>query len=205
MNASCCDQDLLSGPSSSQAARDLGVRGFMTLWRRERRPITELTNNVGMVRMLSAAGRLELDDDGILVGVHGLVARPTAHRIEHAGRSIHTWCALDAIGVPAALALDATAITACPRCGVEMRVALLGGEPSAEPDLRLWLPGGPCSHLIDDFCRYANLYCSPEHLASVVPADQPGQAVDVAAAAAIGRTTWRDVAALTQDLTEEAL
>jgi Alkylmercury lyase len=203
MNASCRDQDLLSGVGSSQTARDLGVRGFITLWRGERRPITELTNNVGMVRALSAAGRLELDDDGILVAVHGLVARPTAHRIEHARGSIHTWCALDAIGIPAALALDATAITACPRCDVEVRVVLRGGESSAEPGVRLWLPSGPCSHLVDDFCRHANLYCSPEHLASVVPAGQPGQAVDVAAAAAIGRTSWHDVAELTQHLTEE--
>jgi hypothetical protein len=114
--------------------------------------------------------------------------------------------AIDHSGVDAAVVervIDDTAITTCPRCGVAVRVVLRGGEPSAEPELRLWLPGGPCSHLIDDFCRHANLYCSPGHLGSVVPASQPGQAVDVAAAAAIGRTSWREVAELTQHLTEE--
>jgi hypothetical protein len=175
----------------------------MTLWRGERRPITELTTDVRMSKALSAGGRLEIDDDGFLVGVHGLVARTTTHRIEHAGGTVHTWCALDAIGIPAALLLDATAITACPCCGVELRVPVRAGDPSAEPDVRLWLPSGPCSHLVEDFCRHANLYCSTTHLTSVVPRDQPGQAIDVAAAAAIGRATWRDVAALGQDLTRE--
>ena len=203
MTAPRCDEDLLSGPYGSQAARDLGVRGFIALWRDERRAITELTTELPMARALSAAGRLELDDHDILVGVHGLAARATPHRIEHAGGTVHTWCALDAIGIPAALVLDATAVTACPCCGDELRVSLRAGHPSADPDVRLWLPAGPCSHLVEDFCRHTNLYCNPAHLASVVPPDQPGQAIDVAAAAATGRPTWRDVAAAKQDLRGE--
>jgi hypothetical protein len=198
-----CDGDLLSGPRASEAARALGVRGFIALWRGERQAITELTTDVPMARALSAAGRLELDDHDILVGVHGLTARTTTHRIEHAGGTVHTWCALDAIGIPAALGLDAAAVTACAWCGVELRVVLWAGDPSADPDVRLWLPTGPCSHLVEDFCRHTNLYCNPAHRASVVPPDQPGQAIDVAEAAAIGRTTWRDVAAISQDLIGE--
>ncbi len=157
-----------------------------------------------MVRTLTAAGRLEVDDDGLLVGVHGLTARATAHRIEHAGGTVHTWCALDAIGIPAAVALDATAVTTCPHCSVELRVVIQAGHASALPDVCLWLPGGPCSHLVEDFCRHANLYCSRDHLMAVVPPDRPGRAVDVAEAAAIGRINWRDVAAARQLLEEQS-
>ena len=198
MTAPRVDDDFLSGPFGSDAARDLGVKGFLTLWRGERRAITELTTDLPMIRALTAAGRVELDDAGILVGAHGLTARATAHRIEHAGGRVNTWCALDAIGIPAALTLTATAVTACPHCGSELRVLLEAGRARAHPDVFLWLPGGPCSHLVEDFCRHANLYCSRDHLTAVVPPDRPGQAVDVAEAAAIGRLIWRDVAAAGQ-------
>jgi hypothetical protein len=200
----CCDGDFLNAPLDSQAARDLAVRGFLTLWRGERQAISELTTDLPMVRTLTAAGRLEVDDDGLLVGVDGLTARATAHRIEHAGRTVHTWCALDAIGIPAAFALDATAATTCPHCSVELRVMIHAGHASALPDVCLWIPGGPCSHLVEDFCRHANLYCSRDHLMAVVPPDGPGRAVDVAEAAAIGRTNWRYVAAARQLMEEQS-
>jgi len=200
----CCDDDFLSGPFRTEAARDLGVRGFMTLWRGERRAISELTADVPLVGALTAAGRLELDDDGILVGAHGLTARATAHRIEHAGGTVNTWCSLDAIGIPAALTIAATAVTACPHCGSELRVMLQTGRASAQPDVRLWIPGGRCSHLVEDFCQHANLYCSRQHLAAVVSPDRPGRAVDVAEAAAIGRVTWHDVAEARHVLDEQS-
>jgi hypothetical protein len=68
----------------------------------------------------------------------------------------------------------------------------------------LWLPGGPCSHLVEDFCRHANLYCSRDHLTAVVPPDRTGQTVDVGEAAAIGRLSWRDVAVAGQLPDEQA-
>ena len=198
------DDDFLSGSFGSEAARDLAVRGFLALWRGERRAITELTTDLPMVRALTAAGRVELDDAAILVGARGLTARATAHRIEHAGGTVNTWCALCAIGIPAALTLTATAVTACPHCGSELRVLLQAGRARAQPDVSLWLPGGPCSQLVEDFCRHANLYCSRDHLTAVVRPDRPGQAIDVAEAAAIGRLTWRDVAAAGQLLEEQS-
>ena len=204
MTDSCCDNNLLSGAEASRSARDhLGVRGFVALWRGERRTVTELTTDLATVQALRDAGRLELGDDGVLVGVHGLVARPTSHRIEHSGGNVHTWCAFDAIGIPAALGLDATAVTACAHCAAEVRVTFRDGEPGAGAGVRLWVPGGSLSHLVADFCRHANLYCNPEHLAAVVSSDQPGRSVDVGEAASIGRHTWRDVAAIGHELIEE--
>ena len=204
MTAPRLDNDFLSRPFGTEAARELSVRGFVALWRGERRAITELTPDLPMLGALTAAGCIELDDAGILLGAHGLTARATAHRIEHAGGSVNTWCALDAIGIPAALTLTATAVTVCSHCGNELRVMLEASRASAQPDVSLWLPGGPCSHLVEDFCRHANLYCSRDHLTAVVPPDRPGRAVDVAEAAAIGRLTWRDVAAVRQLLEERS-
>lgn len=192
----CCDAVSLDGPNAAAAARQLGALGFVALWRGERPAVATLSDDPAVVDALVRAGRLEVDDSGVLVGVHGLVARTTRHRIEHASRVVHTWCALDAIGSPAELAIDATALTSCPTCGAGLRVVLRGGEPVDTGEmLRLWLPEGRCDHLIQDFCNHANLYCSPDHLTATVAKGSPAQIVTVADAAAIGRQTWQDAAA----------
>lgn len=193
--AEACRGDALAGPAASPvSAAVLGLRGFVALWRGERPRIDALTDDAAAVEALVAAGRLEVDEDGVLVGVHGLVARSTVHRIEHGDGVAHTWCALDAIGIPAALAIDAVAVTGCPACGATLRVVVRHGVPEDDGRLRLWLPGGECTHLVKDFCGHANLYCDAGHLAAAVPAGMPGAAVTVSEAAALGRATWDDVA-----------
>jgi hypothetical protein len=187
--------DLPAGPGVSATGRQLCVAGFVALWRGERLSVADLADDTATVEALVDAGRLELDDQGVVVGVHGLAARPTAHRVEHAGGVVHTWCALDAIGIPAALALDAAAVTTCPACDAALRVALHGGVPARDSDLRLWLPGGQCTHLVEDFCRHANLYCTADHVASNVAPGTPGLAVTVTDAADIGHVEWADVSA----------
>lgn len=193
MAEGCCD-DVLAGSSAS--ARRFAVGGFVALWRGERPCVGELTDDGPTVEALVAGGRLEVDADARLVGVHGLVARPTAHRIEHAGGVAHTWCAFDAVGIPAALGIDAAAVTSCPACGTRLRVGVHHGVPEDDGRVRLWLPSGECTHLVEDFCRHANLYCDADHLAAVVRLGTPGTAVTVTEAAALGRVTWDDVAAL---------
>lgn len=120
------------------------------------------------------------------------MARPTAHRIEHAGGSVHTWCALDAVGIPAALGIDATAATSCPACGAELTLLLRSGAPVGG-ECRLWIPSGECAHLVEDFCRHANLFCTAEHMSARLP-QLAGRSVTVTEAASIGRTVWRNVA-----------
>jgi hypothetical protein len=196
----CCDPVFLDGPDAAAAAGRLGVLGFVALWRGQRPAVASLCDDSTVVEAQKHAGRLEVDDAGLLVGVHGLVARTTRHRIDHAAGAVHTWCALDAIGIPAALAIDATAVTSCPTCDVELRVELCQGEPvDTEEPLRLWLPEGICDHLVEDFCDHANLYCSPEHLSATVPKGSPGRIATVADAVAIGRQTWDDAAAALGD------
>jgi hypothetical protein len=195
-----CDPVSLDGPDAAAAAGRLGVLGFVALWRGQRPAVASLCDDAAVVEAQMHAGRLEVDDAGLLVGVHGLVARTTRHRIDHTAGAVHTWCALDAIGIPAALAIDATAVTSCPTCHVELRVELREGEPvDTEERLRLWLPEGRCDHLVEDFCSHANLFCSPEHLTATVPKGSPGRIVTVADVAAIGRQTWDDAAAALGD------
>jgi hypothetical protein len=99
--AGCCAAvgDLPAGPGVSATGRQLCVEGFVALWRGERLSVADLADDTATVQALVDAGRLELDDQGVVVGAHGLTARPTAHRIQHADGVVHTWCAFDAIGI----------------------------------------------------------------------------------------------------------
>jgi hypothetical protein len=190
-----CDRGIaIDGPDDSGAVRRFSVKGFVALWGRQRVIAADLFDDPTVIASLTRSGRVEIDDDGILVAVHGLAARPTRHRIEHHDGTTHTWCALDAIGIPAALDLTADAVTSCPTCETELRVHLDQGVPAPHPDVILWLPATTCEHLVNDFCNHANLYCSPAHLATTVPPTSNGTAITVAEVADIGRHTWSDAA-----------
>lgn len=192
-SADACSGSLDSGVGP--VGLDLAVAGFAAVWRRAALRPEELVSDgtaVEVAAALAAAGRAELDEAGRLIGIHGLTLRETRHRIEHVTGRHHTWCALDSIGIPAALGLDAVAVTDCPGCGHELRVDIVAGEPD-ETGVVLWLPGGSDEHLLADFCAAADLYCSEEHLRRVVESARVGTTVDVGSAATLGREIWADV------------
>lgn len=91
------------------------------------------------IQALVDAGRIELDGDRI-VGVGGLTLNTTGHALSLAGSQMHTWCALDAVGIPAALGLTATVTTGCPRCGERILVQVAYGAATAAGPVRLFCP-----------------------------------------------------------------
>lgn len=197
-NDACCDfgGGILRADLPEEAVR-LASAGFRRLWRRDAVSPEDLLPDDGAAVAVASAlverGRAELDGAGRVVGIHGLTLRETRHRFVHDGVAHNTWCAFDSIGIPAALALDAVAHTDCPACGRVLRVGFHGGEPEKE-ELALWLPAPADGHLMAQFCASADLYCSIDHLEQRIDtAKTPGTALDLAAAAALGRTTWADV------------
>ncbi len=140
-------------------------------------------------------GAIEIDAEGRVVGAHGLTRRETQHEIATSDHTWHTWCAFDAIGIPAALELDATVRTRCAGCGAPIEVVVRGGAPSADGGPVLWQPGGPCSHVMDDFCAAANLFCAAGHLERWRTREgrPPGRPLTLRDAADQGRRVWSDV------------
>ncbi|MGH9041594.1 MAG: organomercurial lyase [Acidimicrobiia bacterium] len=187
-------------PAVAQAVRRIGISGFWALWSGQNTTLPQLLGDDSRAVSEAAAylrsrGRLELSESGELVAVHGLVRRPTQHRIEHDAGTVNTWCALDAIGIPAALAIDARARTGCATCGVELAVSLSGGVPDPAPEAVLWYPEVRHGHLVDDFCAGANLFCSSGHLDDWrASAGTEGAVLTVDEVAELGREAWSDVA-----------
>jgi len=195
----CCDiGNSLLDKDLGAAAVELATRGFIALWHRGT-PSAEalLPGRPEVVRdVLTELGRAEVDADGALIGVHGLTLRTTRHYFEHAGLRYYTWCAFDTVGIPAALSLDAVSASDCPTCGRRPTVRLAGGAAVQHDDIALWLPAPEqTSHLLNDFCATADLYCSEEHLRQRIDtAATPGRVATVDEALAVGCDTWADVA-----------
>jgi alkylmercury lyase len=185
--------------SGGDVEQTLATEGFAALWRGEAATPSELVPGApddgdAVAAALARQGCAELDSHGRLVGIHGLTLRDTRHRIIHDGVAHHTWCAFDAIGIPAALGLTATVHSDCPACGTPILVIMEQGIATAHGTAVLWLPESSWRNLLADFCAKADLYCTREHLDEHLgPREMSGRVIDVAAAADLGRSTWADV------------
>ena len=148
----------------------------------------------GLLAAQAAVGRIELDAAGSVLGSLGLTLSTTKHTLELDGTALHTWCALDALGIPAASAVSGRVITACGWCGCTLTVAIEAGVAEEDDQMVLWLPAEPCDDdMREQFCSLANLFCDAAHLERwrKDTSHPRGKALRVLAAAEVGREWWR--------------
>lgn len=136
-------------------------------------------------------GMAILDGDE-LVAIDGLSTRPTQHRMRLGDDDLFTWCAADAIGIPAALAEDGRVVTSCPNCSTEIVAEIKAGVPAVNEDLVLWLPTASCSHVVTQFCPDVNFFCNREHLEAwrSQVGEPVGETLSADEAAELGRQWW---------------
>lgn len=114
-----------------------------------RSSVGELSSQTGLtaeqlqkyIENLTRQGMLVLDENGFIVGSYGLSLTATEHVLHINGRELFTWCALDAVGIPAALGLDAKIISKCYQCNEPIEITMLGGEVqhSNRENARIWV------------------------------------------------------------------
>ena len=185
----------------ARAVRRISIVGFQALWSGRSATLAELlgedtTETAEAAGHLRLWGRIELSGDGHLIAVHGLCRRPTPHQIEHDDGIVNTWCALDALGIPAALGIDAQAATRCPTCQAQLTVRITGGEPQPLGEATLWYPEFSWAHLVEDFCSGANLFCSTDHLERWAGDRRlAGRPMTIGEVAELGRDCWAEAAA----------
>jgi hypothetical protein len=202
----CCD----AGPNDtggrpallgvSPAGQALQSAGFRAILAGRAEPLADLAAIAGAAETdgeeLAACGLLVLDDARQVVGARGLsLVSARQHRLTVRGRTFWTWCAIDAVGIAAALGDDALVETTCHVCQTPVQVRFERGTLawSSHPEARLWsarhVPG---RSMAGGTCGLMNLFCTPEHLAawqSTNP-DEPGDAVNLAETMALGRCWW---------------
>jgi hypothetical protein len=90
------------------------------------------------VRRLLERGTLVMED-GRITGSRGLSLTETPHRLVLGGRPRYAFCAVDAVGIPVALGVDATVDSRCHHCGRPLRLEVRGGViTEAPPGLTIW-------------------------------------------------------------------
>lgn len=176
---------------------------FRAFRRNLRVTITSLAATTGLsqrvvrdvVDALVSVGAAELDGKERVIGMHGLTTRSTRHRLVLDGVALHTWCAIDAVGIPAAVEVDAIVRTTCEHCGELAEIEIRGGRAPEEIGYVLWFPFSACSHVVSEFCTQANLYCSEAHITAWRAANgkPDGQVLSLAQAQEFGRLNWSDV------------
>ena len=126
-------------------------------------------------------------------GIAGLTTRPTKHTLTIDGHERHTWCAFDAVGIPAALGLDAVVATRCGYCSAPIDLRFNAGRTDPAESWG-WLPAlDRCGNqLIDEFCSTADLFCSRDHLDQWHSAagSPPGEAHALGELVQIGQAVW---------------
>lgn len=93
------------------------------------------------LRKLKSRG-LAVDDQetGSVVGIWGLTLLPTPHRLEMGGRKFYAWCAIDAVGIPAALGETARIDSKCHECGAPLHLEVVAGRArTGQDEAEVWV------------------------------------------------------------------
>lgn len=144
-------------------------------------------------RLLQELPNAELDGQGNLVGM-GLTLRPTPHRFEVGGRTLYTWCALDALLFPFLIGASVRIESPCPVSGDVVRVKV---SPDAvekiEPASAVVSIVTP--ETVDDvrgaFCQYVHFFRSPEAADAWLANHPAAVIISVTEAHALGRMLAR--------------
>jgi len=100
---------------------------------------------------LRELGMLRLDPaGGAVVHARGLSARATRHALRLGRQTLYANCAVDALGIPAALAVDAAVDSHCRACRAPIALGLKAGAVTSAPDgLVIWAPDFDPSRPLD--------------------------------------------------------
>jgi hypothetical protein len=105
----------------------------------------------GALARLRDRGMLALDPaTGDVVHARGLSLLRTAHAMRLDDRPLYANCAVDAVGIPAALSRDAAVASRCHACRAPLTLALRAGAVALAPaGLAVWAPDFDPSRPLD--------------------------------------------------------
>ncbi len=201
--------DNKSGEGSTTSAQSLDqqvrVEAFRAIYRGKTPSVTELANQLAepanQVRMaverLVGRGLMTLDDDERVNGSHGLSLVPGDHSLRFNVGERYVWCAMDAVGIPAALRVDAQIASRCFYCRAPVALTIKEGEPVGltADSLRIGIgAAGSRGKVIEDVCPMINFFCSRDHAEAWAATTGRANIIEMRHAAEIGRREWADVA-----------
>jgi hypothetical protein len=145
-----------------------------------------------VLERLHEADTIRLGSDGEVRVAYPFSAMPTHHLVQLAtGTQAHAMCAIDALGMPAMLGVDAVITTTDPVSDAPITVTVADGESTWDPATAVVFVGaragsGPSA---DTCCDYLNIFTNREsaHAWTRAHPDVAGEIVDRAEAERLGR------------------
>jgi hypothetical protein len=111
--------------------------------------------------------RVRRDGAGAVIAARGLMIEQSRHRLITGHGAVYTQCSVDAIGIPAALGLEATVEDHCALCSGLIEVGVRSGDVASvnPPDaILLMAQADDCRDgEIPRMCTETNLFCSAQH------------------------------------------
>jgi alkylmercury lyase len=136
------------------------------------------------------------DGQARVVAFGGLGLTPTPHAFEVAGRRLYTWCAWDALFLPALLGQEARVESACLVTGTEVRLTVGpdGARAAEPPSLQVSFPA-PTSTVASDittsFCCHVHFLADQDAAEEWLGENQGGLTLSLEDAVELGRVATR--------------
>lgn len=149
-----------------------------------------------VAEVLACLSDLEVDRSGNIVG-WGLTLVPTSHRFQVHGKSLYTWCALDALTYPVLLHLPARVESFCPVSGTEVSLSVTPtgirdlAPPGAVVSLVIPVQGQSCTCDRGFFCAQGHFFSSRRDAAVWQGARPDGRILSVEDAYRLGKLVVR--------------
>jgi len=143
---------------------------------------------------MCAAGRVQRTDAGAVTGCLGLTLEVTSHGILVNGVALHTWCALDAFGIMAALGATGWIESTSPLTGRRLHVDVDAGIPreTAAPWVVFIAERRPVGSVRAEWCPLVNMFEDAEAARTWAAAGNvSGQAFSLPETAAFGKALWQ--------------
>ncbi len=146
---------------------------------------------VTALRRLAGDDLVAVDQQGGLVAAYPFSPTPTAHVVELGGVRVWAMCAIDALGVPSMLGLNATITSADPQTGEPITVTVTDGVATFAPlaTVVVYAAIGATGRSADTCCTTINFFTTAAHAEAWIAA-RPHLAatvLDQAAAVTLGR------------------
>jgi alkylmercury lyase len=147
-------------------------------------------------RALTAWPNVECDDKQQVIAFGGLTLRPTGHRLDIGGRTLHAWCAWDTLFLPAMLGRPVRVRSRCPVTGAEIHLTVEATGVQASDPAALAVsfppPDAACAHdITGTFCCHVH-FLAGAYAAERWRADHAGAVVlDLDQAFELGRMATR--------------
>ena len=140
-----------------------------------------------------AAGRIETDDDGRLLGIAGLTVTPTRHEITIGVDKRWTWCALDAVGILGALGATGSILSSDAQTGADVHIQFVDGQPKGNATLFI-LGGYDGGNVTEEWCPLVNFFTTHSDAEEwVADREVSGDIVSVSEIAADATAMWLPV------------